>query len=336
MHEKIILAHGSGGKLSHDLIKEIFLPAFGNQYLDRLDDQAIFQLGNYRIAFTTDSYVVDPIFFPGGDIGKLAVNGTVNDLSVGGAESLFLSASLIIEEGFSMESLKKIVLSMKKAADFAGVKIVTGDTKVVQAGGADKIFINTSGIGIIKDSKIDISAGNAKPGDIIILSGSIGDHGIAVLSSREDLSIKSDLISDTFPLNRLVSKMLTASNGIHCMRDPTRGGVASTLNEIAEQSEIGIEIDEIKMPVKEEVQGVCEILGLDPLYIANEGKLIAIVSREASGPIFQVMKNTEEGRDAIIIGEVVENHPGIVLMKTLAGGMRVIDMPVGEQLPRIC
>lgn len=336
MHEKIVLAHGSGGKLSHDLIKEIFLPAFGNQYLNRLDDQAIFQLGNCRIAFTTDSYVVDPIFFPGGDIGKLAVNGTINDLSVGGAESLFLSASLIIEEGFSMESLKRIVLSMKEAADFAGVKIVTGDTKVVQAGGADKIFINTSGIGIIKDSKIDISARNAKPGDIVILSGSIGDHGIAVLSSRKDLSIESDLISDTFPLNRLVSKMLTASNGIHCMRDPTRGGVSSTLNEIAEQSEIGIEIDEIKIPVKEEVQGVCEILGLDPLYIANEGKLIAIVSREASGPIFQVMKNTEEGRDAIIIGEVVENHPGIVLMKTLTGGMRVIDMPVGEQLPRIC
>lgn len=336
MHEKIILAHGSGGKLSHDLIKEIFLPAFGNQYLDRLDDQAIFQLGNYRIAFTTDSYVVDPIFFPGGDIGKLAVNGTINDLSVGGAESLFLSASLIIEEGFSMENLKRIVLSMKEAADFAGVKIVTGDTKVVQAGGADKIFINTSGIGIIKDSEIDISARNAKPGDIVILSGSIGDHGIAVLSSREALSIKSDLISDTFPLNRLVSKMLTASNGIHCMRDPTRGGMASTLNEIAEQSEIGIEIDEIKIPVKEEVQGVCEILGLDPLYIANEGKLIAIVCREASGAVLQVMKNTEEGRDARVIGEVVENHPGIVLMKTLTGGMRVIDMPAGEQLPRIC
>ncbi len=334
MEDKILLAHGSGGKLSHDLVKQHFVPLFDNAFLNKLDDSAVFELQG-RLAFTTDSYVVNPIFFPGGDIGKLAVCGTVNDLCVMGAMPKYLSIGLIIEEGLLMSELRRIIDSIAKAAREAGVKIVTGDTKVVNKGGADRLFINSSGVGVIPQG-VDISGSNAKVGDKVIISGSIGDHGIAVISQREGLQFSSPVISDCAPLNKLVAEMLASGAEIHCMRDPTRGGLASTLNEFASSSNVGIRIHEQSIPVHEGVQAACEMLGFDPLYVANEGKLVAIVAAKWAEKLVDIMLKNRYGKEAAIIGEVVPEHPGRVVMKTRMGASRIVDMLVGEQLPRIC
>lgn len=334
MTGKILLAHGSGGKMSHELVEKGFLKEFANPILDRLDDSAVFDFSG-TLAFTTDSFVVSPIFFPGGDIGKLSVCGTVNDLSMVGAVPLYLSLAFIIEEGFPQDDLERIVASIKKTSQEADVKIVTGDTKVVTRGGCDKFFINTAGIGRIPDG-LDISASNLKPGDKIILSGTIGDHGIAVLSQREELNFSTELKSDCAPLNKLVSDMLKASTAIHAMRDPTRGGLATILNEFAAQSKVSIRIEESAIRVKDEVRGACEMLGLDPLYIANEGKLVAVVAKEAADAVVAAMRKNVYGRDAAVIGEVTEGNHGRVVMKTKFGTSRIIDMLVGEALPRIC
>ena len=331
--DKILLAHGSGGKLMHDLI-ESFMPELANPILDRLDDSAVFEVSG-RLAFTTDSYTVNPIFFPGGDIGRLAVCGTVNDLSMSGAKPLYLSLALIIEEGLAIAELKRVIASIKKAADEADIKIVTGDTKVVNQGSADKLFINTAGVGIVPEG-VDISAANARPGDKIIISGNIGDHGIAVLSQREGLKFHTPVPSDCAPLNRLVADMLAASVNIHCLRDPTRGGLATTLNDFARQSKVGIRIEEDKIPVDKAVLAACELIGFDPLHIANEGKLAAAVAPGDADSILAGMKRNKYGVKAAIIGEVVKEHPGQVVMKTGLGASRIIDMPVGELLPRIC
>lgn len=332
--ETILLAHGSGSRLSHELIEKSFLPPLTNPLLARLDDSAVFELSG-QLAFTTDSYVVSPIFFPGGDIGKLAVCGTINDLAVSGAVPLYLSLSFIIEEGLSLGELKKVVSSVKAAAEESGVKIVTGDTKVVNRGSADKLFINTSGIGTIPEG-IAISGVNAKAGDKVILSGNIGDHGIAVMSQREGLKFSVPVQSDCAPLNKLVSQMLEASSQIHCMRDPTRGGLATTLNELARQSKVGIRIEEDKIPIHDGVRAACELLGFDPLYVANEGKLVAIVAPDGTEKILAKMKRNQYGHDASIIGEVTDEHKGKVIMKTRLGASRIVDMLSGELLPRIC
>lgn len=334
-YDKIILAHGSGGKLSHDLVKEIFLPAFGNQALNQLDDRAEVEVPGTKLAFSTDSFVVNPIFFQGGDIGKLAVCGTVNDLAMGGAKPLYLSAGFIIEEGLETEVLKKVVTSMQKAAIEAGVKIVTGDTKVVEKGSVDKIFINTAGVGVV-ESGVNISGRNAKSGDKIIINGYIGDHGMAVMADRQGLSFKSEIVSDCAPLNGLVESMLGVTKNIRVLRDPTRGGVATTLNEIAEQSQVGITLYEKELPVRDNVLAACEFLGFDPLYVANEGKVLVVVSDREADQVLAVMKKHRYGRDAAIIGEVVSDHPGKVVLQTNVGGRRIVDMLVGEQLPRIC
>jgi hydrogenase expression/formation protein HypE len=331
--DKILLAHGSGGKLMQNLI-ESFLPDLTNPILEKMEDSAVFDIKG-RLAFTTDSYTVNPIFFPGGDIGKLAVCGTVNDLAVSGAKPLYLSLAFIIEEGLPLADLKKILASIKKAAGESGVKIVTGDTKVVDKGGADKLFINTAGVGIVPDG-VDISAANARPGDKIILSGTIGDHGIAVLSRREGLKFESPVPSDCAPLNELAADMLSVTKNIHCLRDPTRGGLATTLNDFAERSGVGILIEEVKIPVAKAVLAACELLGLDPLYIANEGKLAAVVPAKEADAVLAVMKKNKYGKNAAIIGEVVAEHAGRVIMKTALGASRIVDVPVGELLPRIC
>ena len=334
MNENILLAHGSGSRLSHELIEKNLLPPLSNPLLAKLDDSAVFDIEG-RLAFTTDSYVVSPIFFPGGDIGRLAICGTVNDLAMSGATPLYLSLSLIIEEGLALDELNRIVSSIKAAAEEAGVKIVTGDTKVVNRGSADKLFINTSGIGIIAQG-IDISGANAKAGDKVILSGTIGDHGIAVMSQREGLKFSVPVQSDCAPLNKLVSQMLEASTKIHCLRDPTRGGLATTLNEFAKQSKVSIRIEEAKIPVHDGVRGACELLGFDPLYVANEGKLVAIVDPQDADRILAKMKQNPYGADAAIIGEVTDEHKGRVVMKTRLGASRIVDMLSGELLPRIC
>jgi len=334
VEDRILLAHGSGGKLSHDIVEQIFLPLFGNTYLNKLDDSAVFDL-NGRIAFTTDSYVVNPLFFPGGDIGKLAVCGTVNDLSMSGAAPLYLSMSLIIEEGFLVADLRRILESVRDAAEESGVRIVTGDTKVVNKGNTDGLFINTSGVGSIR-TELDISGSNARPGDKVILSGAIGAHGIAVLSQREGLQFSSQIESDCAPLNRLVAEMIDSGDEIRCLRDPTRGGLATTLNEFAISSCVGIELEESKIPVDESVQAACDMLGLDPLYVANEGKLVAVVNAEGAEGIVDIMLKNKYGTVASIIGNVVSEHPGRVVMKTVMGASRIVDMLVGEQLPRIC
>jgi hydrogenase expression/formation protein HypE len=334
MTDKILLAHGSGGKLAQEIIQNSFLPALANPILSRLDDSAVIESGG-RLAFTTDSYVVQPIFFPGGDIGKLAVCGTVNDLAMVGAMPRYLSLSFIIEEGLPISELERVVSSVKETAQAAGVEIVAGDTKVVNRGGADKLFLNTAGIGTIAPG-INISGHNARPGDVVILSGTIGDHGIAVLSQREGLDFATELQSDCAPLNQLVAEMLEVSPNIHCLRDPTRGGLASTLNEVAQQSGVSIRIEEEKIPVREEVLSACEMLGLDPLYIANEGKLVAVVSPEDAEAILAQMRKNDYGRSAAIIGQVEEGKPGRVVMRTRLGTSRIIDMLVGEPLPRIC
>ena len=334
MNERILLSHGSGGKLSHDLIEKNLLSHLSNPLLAKLDDSAVFDLSG-RLAFTTDSYVVNPIFFPGSDIGKLAVCGTVNDLAMSGATPLYLSLSLIIEEGLALDELSKIVSSIKATADEAEIEIVTGDTKVVNHGSADKLFINTSGIGAVSPG-IDISGANAQVGDKVILSGTIGDHGIAVMSQREGLKFSVPIQSDCAPLNKLVSQMLEASSQIHCLRDPTRGGLATTLNEFAGQSNVGIMIEEEKIPVHDGVRAACELLGFDPLYVANEGKLIAIVAPNDAENILARMKQNVYGADACIIGKVTEEHKGRVIMKTRLGASRIVDMLSGELLPRIC
>ena len=334
MTDKILLAHGSGGKLAHELIRNSFLAALDNPILNPLDDSAIIYAEG-RLAFTTDSYVVQPIFFPGGDIGKLAICGTVNDLAMAGASSLYLSLSFIIEEGLLIKDLERIIESIKETAEAAGVKIVTGDTKVVNRGSADKLFINTAGIGTIPPG-VNISGHNARPGDVVILSGTIGDHGIAVLSQRQGLGFNTSLKSDCSPLNGLVAEMLQVSHNIHCLRDPTRGGLASTLNELAEQSGVSIRIEEGQIPIREEVASACEMLGLDPLHIANEGKLVAIVAAGDAAAIVERMRKNRYGQKTVIIGEVQEEHPGRVVMKTRLGTSRIVDMLVGEPLPRIC
>ncbi len=334
LKDKILLAHGSGGKLAHELIEKSFAKAFANPFLAKLDDSAVIDFSG-RLAFTTDSYVVSPIFFPGGDIGKLAVYGTVNDLAMSGAKPLYLSLSFIIEEGLPQDELNEIVDSIGKAAQAAGVEIVTGDTKVVHRGSADKLFINTAGIGIIAEG-VDISGSKARPGDRVILSGTIGDHGIAVLGQREGLSFSRQLESDCAPLGSLVAEMLAASPDIHSLRDPTRGGLATTLNELAEQSRVSIRIEEEKIPVREEVLATCEMLGFDPLYVANEGKLVAIVPAKDADKILNAMRENHYGTDAAIIGEVKAEHPGRVVMKTCLGASRIVDMLVGDLLPRIC
>jgi len=333
--EKILLAHGSGGKFSHDLIQQVFLPQFLNPFLEPLDDSAKITNQDGSLAFTTDSYVVNPILFPGGDIGKLAVCGTVNDLSMIGATPSYLSLSLIVEEGFSIQLLKHIVSSIQKAAEEAKVSIVTGDTKVVEHGAADQLFINTSGIGWIRPG-VNLSGKNVKPGDKILLSGYLGDHELAILSQREGFKFQGELKSDCAPLNDLVEKMLDVCSSIRCMRDPTRGGLATTLNEIASMSNIGMVIEEENIPVQESVKGICELLGLDPLYLANEGKLIAICPPDDAERLLKVMENHPLGKDGKIIGKVTEKHQKRVVLHTLIGGHRILDMLTGGQYPRIC
>jgi hydrogenase expression/formation protein HypE len=333
--EKILLAHGSGGKLSHDLIQKVFLPRFLNPFLEPLDDSAKIINRDGPIAFTTDSYVVNPLFFPGGDIGKLAVFGTVNDLSMIGATPSYLSLSFIIEEGFPIELLKKVISSIKEAAEKAKVSIVTGDTKVVEHKAADQLFINTAGIGWVRPN-IHLSGINAKPGDQILLSGYIGDHEIAILSQREGFKFQEMVKSDCAPLNDLAGRMLDTCPSIRCMRDPTRGGLATTLNEIASKSNVGIVIDEKKVPIRESVRGICELLGLDPLYLANEGKLIAICPPDEAELLLQTMKGHPLGRNAEIIGRVTDENPKKVILQTLIGGHRILDMLTGGQFPRIC
>jgi hydrogenase expression/formation protein HypE len=332
--DKILLAHGSGGKLAHDLVEKSFVRALTNPLLDKLDDSAVFDISG-RLAFTTDSYVVSPIFFPGGDIGKLAVCGTVNDLATSGAKPLYLSLAFIIEEGLLVSELEQVVASVQKAADESGVKIVTGDTKVVTRGSADKLFINTAGVGVIPEG-VSISGSNAKAGDKVLLNGAIGDHGIAVVSQREGLSFATKLKSDCAPLGDLVADMLRASPNIHALRDPTRGGLATSLNELARQSKVSIRIEEAKIPLREEVLAACEMLGFDPLYVANEGKMIAIVAPESAEKVLAAMRKHRYGKDAAIIGEVTGENPGRVTMKTVMGSSRIVDMLTGDLLPRIC
>jgi len=331
--ERILLGHGSGGKLMYQLIREHFVPEFE---LKALNDSAVLKgTGKGKMAFTTDSYVVSPIFFPGGNIGELAVYGTVNDLSMVGAKPLYITSGLILEEGFPIEDLKKILTSMSEAAQKAGVKIVAGDTKVVNKGKGDGIFINTSGIGVI-DEGVDVSPLRVKPTDKVILSGPIGNHGISIIAERNGLTFNPPVLSDTAPLNGLVREMLRKTKKIHAMRDPTRGGLATTLKEIAVDSGYCISIEENAIPVPSGVKGACELLGLDPLYVANEGILIAIVSNEVAEPLVNAMRKNPVAREACIIGEVEKKPKGMILLKTVIGGTRMIDMLSGDQLPRIC
>ncbi len=340
-HPQIVLGHGSGGKLSAELIEKVFVSRFRNSTLEKMDDQAVLEIGGTRLAFTTDSFVVTPIFFPGGDIGSLAVNGTVNDLAMGGAKPLYLAAAFILEEGLPAADLARVVDSMASAAQSAGVQLVTGDTKVVNRGKGDKVFITTTGIGVV-DRGTRMSADRARPGDKILLSGYIGDHGITILSQREGLEFESALESDCAALNGLVSTMLGegeaagAISSFRVMRDPTRGGVATVLNEIAGRSRVGMVLREGEIPVRDAVRGACEMLGLDPLYVANEGKLVAIVAPEVAERVLGAMRRHPLGAESRIIGEVVDRHAGMVLMKTSVGGTRVVDVLFGEQLPRIC
>ncbi|MEW6685971.1 MAG: hydrogenase expression/formation protein HypE [Candidatus Edwardsbacteria bacterium] len=339
----ILLAHGGGGRLTHELVSKIFKSKFNNPILDLLDDSAAFEiqvgalnLTPLQLAFTTDSYVVKPFFFPGGDIGKLAICGTVNDLSMKGAKPLYLSAAFIIEEGLEISILKRIVDSMVQSAREAEVQVVAGDTKVVEKGSGDGLFITTTGVGVIEDKSLKISGSNAEPGDLIILSGSVGEHGMAVMNARHQFGFESEFLkSDCAPLNSLVTKMLETNQEIHTLRDPTRGGLATTLNEIAQQSKVGIFIDERKILVKEEVKGACELLGIDPLYVANEGKLVTMVKRKSAEKILEVMHTHPYGKEAVIIGEVKEEPVGVFL-QTEIGGTRPLLMLEAEQLPRIC
>ena len=336
----VTMAHGGGGRAMRELIERILLPAFDNPMLAPLEDQArasIAEMAKHgdRLAFTTDTYVVTPIEFPGGDIGRLAVCGTVNDLAMAGARPLFLSCALVLEEGLEMAALARVARSMGLAAREAGVSIVTGDTKVVERGAADKVFVNTSGVGVIPTG-VNVSAARAQPGDVVIVNGSLGDHGVAILLARNELALSADVVSDCRPLHGLVAAMLDACPDVHCLRDATRGGVATVLNEFAVASNVGVRLLETAIPVGEAVRGACEILGLDPLYLANEGKLVAIVPREAGDAVLAAMRAHPAGAGAVVIGEVTEEPAGSVILSTAFGGDRVVDMLVGEQLPRIC
>lgn len=332
---RILLGHGSGGKMTAELIASCFLPAFSNEYLDRLDDQAVVAVNGSRLAFTTDSYVVTPLFFPGGDIGALAVNGTVNDLATAGARPLYLCAAFILEEGFPLADLERIVASMRAAAAAAEVLLVTGDTKVVDRGKADGCFITTTGVGLVAHAQV-ISADRARPGDAVILSGPVGDHGMAIMAARADLELETPVTSDTAALHRLVADVLATGAEVHCLRDPTRGGVATALNEIAQRSKAGIVLHEAAIAVREPVRGVCELLGLDPLYVANEGKVLAIVPAGDAPRVLEAMGRHPEGREARLVGKVVEDAAALVVLETTVGGRRIVDMLQGEQLPRIC
>jgi hydrogenase expression/formation protein HypE len=333
--DRILLGHGSGGKMTADLIARYFLPAFRNEFLEKHDDQAVVDIGGARVAFTTDSYVVTPLFFPGGDIGDLAVNGTVNDLAMSGAQPLYLSAAFVLEEGLPLADLERIVVSMQKAAAAAGVLLVTGDTKVVDRGKADGCFVTTTGLGLVAHDRT-ISADRARPGDVVILSGPVAEHGMAIMAARADLGLETPITSDTAALHRLVLDMLGTGADIHCLRDPTRGGVATALNELAQQSGVGVVLDEAAITVREPVRGVCELLGLDPLYVANEGKLLAVVPGADAERVVAAMQRHPEAREARVVGEVVADTARLVVLKTTVGGRRIVDMLQGEQLPRIC
>lgn len=332
---EILLGHGSGSRLSADLIANVIVPALDNPLLARLDDSATLQIGDARVAFTTDSYVVTPLFFPGGDIGSLAVNGTLNDLAMVGAAPIALSLGLILEEGLPIEELRRVLASIERAAQDAGVAVVTGDTKVVNRGSADRLFVNTSGVGVIPQG-VSLSAANVRAGDAVLVSGTIGDHGVAILSTREGLELDGAVASDSASLYPLVAVMLEASRGIHALRDPTRGGVAAALVEIATRQRVGIEIDERALPVSDVVRGACEILGLDPLFVANEGKLVAFIPPDHADVVLERMRRHPLGQAAARIGTVTADHSGFVTARTAVGGSRIIDLPYGELLPRIC
>ena len=334
--EQIVLGHGSGGKMSHDLIAGTFLPPFDNEALRAGNDAGVVQTASgERLAISTDSHVVWPLFFPGGDIGRLAVCGTVNDVAMMGATPRFLTAGFILEEGLAQRTLSRVVASMQAAAQEAGITIVAGDTKVVERGKADGLYINTAGVGVLPAGR-QIGGDGARPGDVILLSGPIGDHGIAVLAARGELGFEAEVESDVAPLNHLVAAMLTAGDGVHALRDPTRGGVAAALNEIARQSGVGIVLEEEAIPVRPAVAAACEMLGFDPLYVANEGKLLAIVARKEADRILEAMQSTRYGEETMVIGEVVEEPAGRLLLRTAIGSRRIVDMPAGELLPRIC
>jgi len=334
-HDTVQLAHGSGGRMSAELVAKFFQPRFSNPFLDRLEDQAVLPRPAGRLAFSTDTFVVDPVFFPGGSIGDLAVNGTVNDICMGGAAPLYLSAGFVLEEGLPLATLHRILLDMEKAARQAGVVVVTGDTKVVPRGSCDKIFINTAGLGLIPDG-LALSAAALEVGDLIILSGSVADHGMAVMTCRQGLSFQAGITSDTASLAGLVGEMLQASGAIRAMRDPTRGGLAATLNEFASSSGHGLVVERGLIPVRPEVAAACEILGIDPLTVANEGKLVAVVPPPVAGVMLAAMRQHPLGRQAVVIGEVVGAHPGMVAVKNRLGVAQILEMPLGEQLPRIC
>ena len=335
-NEQIVMGHGAGGRMSHQLIQKAFVSAFQNTALNAGDDAALVEPGlRQKLSISTDAHVVSPLFFPGGDIGKLAVCGTVNDVAMLGAKPLYLTAGFILEEGLPMDTLKRVVESMRLAAEEAGVQIVAGDTKVVQKGKADGIYITTAGVGVVRED-VNVSGANAKPGDVVVLSGTIGDHGIAVLGARGELGFQSSLQSDVAPLNHLIAAILDVCLNVHVLRDPTRGGLATTLNEIAVQSNVGILLREETIPVHSEVNAACEMLGFDPLYVANEGKLVAIVPKEEAEKVLAVMKSTRYGEGAVVIGEVIAEPKSRVLLKTVLGSTRVVDMLAGEMLPRIC
>lgn len=331
----VVMGHGGGGAMSAELVTQLFLPAFGGQPADALADSAVLRIGGQRIAFSTDSFVVQPLFFPGGNIGTLAVNGTVNDLAMSGAVPCYLSAGFILEEGTDLGCIAAIARQLGAAARQAGVRIVTGDTKVVQAGHGDGVYINTAGIGLVPDDT-DIRPGRAVPGDVIIVSGPIGLHGVAVMSVREGLEFGAEIESDCAPLHDLVATMLGERRDIHVLRDPTRGGLGTSLNEIAATARVGIEVTEQAVPVPDVVANACAFLGLDPMYVANEGKLVAFVARQDADAVLAAMRSHPLGTQSAVIGECVTSHPGLVVAKTALGGTRVIDLPIGEQLPRIC
>ena len=333
--DRILLGHGSGGRMTAELIARCFLPAFHNEHLDKLDDQAVVAVDGVRLAFSTDAYVVTPLFFPGGDIGDLAVNGTVNDLAMAGARPLYLAAAFILEEGFPLGDLERVIASMRRATSAAGVVLVTGDTKVVDRGKADGCFITTTGVGVVEHTQT-ISADRARPGDVVILSGPIAEHGMAIMAARTDLELEMPVASDTAPLHGLVRDMLATGAALHCLRDPTRGGVATALNELAQRSAVGFVLDEASIAVREPVRGVCELLGLDPLYVANEGKLLAVVPATDTDRVLDAMRRHPYGRQARVVGEVVKDDARLVVLRTTVGGRRIVDTLPGEQLPRIC
>lgn len=334
-YPSVLLAHGGGGKLMNDLIKKMMLPAFSTLEKSEIHDSAVVEIGNEKIAYTTDSYVVSPVFFPGGDIGSLAVYGTVNDLSMSGAKPLYISAGLILEEGFPMESLWKIINSIKEAAERCGVQVITGDTKVVDKGKGDGIYINTSGIGVV-EHKLKINPSSVKSGDVIIINGDIGRHGIAIMSAREGLEFETAIESDSAPLNKIVDEMISSGIEIHCMRDLTRGGLASALAEIAESSNLEMNINELSIPVIEDVKGACEILGFDPIYVANEGRFVMFIPKKDTDKAMNILKSHNEFMNSSVIGEVIDSEKGLITMKSRIGTVRIVDMISGEQLPRIC